>query len=182
MSLMLTAFICAVIAAAILVWAYGAYADEHESHLSRMPKTVRILIYPVILLCFVYVYALFFAISVWGIPNIMEWLLSIIVAIIASVNEMPWLNTTLEIISEIVGCAVLIKGFLFPFILINFGPEKVYTFFYRLAILIPVTTLLLCMIIIKPMSGHEWYDVAIFSTAIVIGALVTFQMMIHDMK
>ena len=181
---MLTAFLSAVVAAAILLWAYCAYVDvdEHHLSLSRMPKIVRLLLYPVILLCFVYVYAVFFAISVWGLPNIVEWVLSIVVSIIAFLNDMPWLNTILDVISDIVGCAVLIKGFLIPFIVINFGHEKLYTFCYRLAILIPVTTLLLCMIIIKPMSGHEWYDVAIFSTAIVIGALCTFQMMRNDLK
>lgn len=171
MSLMLTAFLCGLASAAILFVAYGKYVDTRDHHLSRMPHAVRIMLYPFIIVCFAYVYALFFAITVWGISGLIEWVLGVFISVVTSVNDWPWLYTALEIISDITASAVLVKGFMVPFIWIDFGQEKRYTYFYRLAILIPITVLMLCMIIIKPMSGYSWYDVVIFSGAIVVAAL-----------
>ena len=170
MGLMLTAFLCGLASAAILLAAYGKYVDSRDYNLSRMPHGVRILLYPCIMVCFAYVYALFFAITVWGISSVKEWLQGIFMAVFASVTS-PWVYTIFEIISDISASAVLVKGFMVPFTCIDFSPEKRYTFFYRLAILIPITIFMLCMIIIKPMSGHSWYDVTIFSGAIVVAAL-----------
>ena len=170
MSLMLTAFLCGLASAAILFVAYGKYVDTRDYNLSRMPHVVRILLYPFIIVCFAYVYALFFAITVWGISGLIDWILKIFIAVFASVTW-PWVYTAFEIISDITASAVLVRGFMVPFTCIDFSPEKRYTYFYRLAILIPITILMLCMIIIKPMSGHSWYDIVIFSGAIVVAAL-----------
>ena len=182
MSLMLTVFLGALLSAGILIVAYFRYVDTREYHLARMPRTVRTMLYPVILFCFAYVYSIFYAISAYWISNIVDWVMNVTVGVIAELLGWSWAEVLWDVIGDVSGAGALVFAFVLPFSYIDFGPEKEYTFFYRLSILIPISILLICIITIKPLGGQEWYDITISVGAILVGAYITYSIMKDDLR
>ena len=68
----------------------------------------------------------------------------------------------------------------------NFGEyyysDRTFTFYYRLAILVPMTCFFLYVMIFRPMDGFSWYDIVIYSGAIVVAAVLSYLQMKADRK
>lgn len=182
---MLQTFLLALLSAGIVFLAVAYYHSDGDGiELSRMPWVVRFLIYPFYLFAFAYGYCLFFALTVW-IPDLVEVVVNFIVGIILLWMDAPeWLGYVYEIIGDLVLTPILVLVYMFLVTFWNFGETsysaRTFTFYYRLAVLVPMTCFFLYVTIFRPMDGLSWYDNVVYSGAIAVAAVLSYLQMKED--
>lgn len=162
-----------------------AYNDHETGQIMNMPYIIRILYLPLNVGLFGFAYAFIFDVVVW-VPNLVQVVIGCVFWVISYILELEpstrvFVFKINSIIGEILVDIILIACLSKPILCIKFKFEPIFTFFYRLLVLIPVGGVGIYMTMITPMHGLEGkQEVIIYGGGVIVGIILTLYGMFKD--